>query len=197
MGFFGHVVAARVVAPAAFAGAEPVEGCWADGIHVWRVPDRLGPDWDQVVDFVDQLVEHVPGGFLCASVFDSDGALVHVGVPGRDVARCWLHVDGVAAHFFPAWAPFDDAGRRLEPEAEAAQDAEWESLAAAYRTELEQSALPSDAAAAECRAWALAAGLEPGPLQEVVATLETRSLFVEETFVRLLEVLGAGVAAGA
>ena len=196
MGFFGHVVAARVDAPAAFAGAEAVDGRWAGGIHVWRVPDRLGADWVQVVDVVDQLVEHVPGGFLCASVFDSDGALVHVGVPGRDVGRCWLHVDGVAAHFFPAWAPFDDAGRRLEPDVEAAQGAEWESLAAAYRTELEQSALPSDAAAAECRAWALAAGLVPNLAEEVEAALDSHSLVVEETFVRLLEVLGAGAVAG-
>lgn len=194
MGFFGHVVAARVDAPAAWPLAERVDGRWVDGVHVWRVPDRLGVDWDPVIAFVDALVPAVPGGFLCASVFDSDGALVHVGAPGRDVSPFWLHVDGVVAHFLPPWAPFDDAGQRLEPEAEAAQDAEWETEAAAYRAELEASALPSDAAAAECRAWALAAGLEPRPLDEVVAVLDSRSSFVEETFARLLAVLGAASA---
>jgi hypothetical protein len=191
MGFFGHLVASHAAPGSAFPNAAPEPGDWATGLHVWRVPERLGPEWEPFEAFVDRLAAGVPGGFLSASVLDSDGAYVHVGTPGRDVERFWLHLDGFVSHFVLPWAPFDEAGNPLPEDVAAEQDAEWERMAAAYAEQVRALGLTGDAAAAACRDWAYASGFEPAPVDVVRAALETHELLVEDTFVGLLRTLGA------
>ena len=152
---------------------------------------RLGPDWAPFQAFAEQLAAEVPGGFLAASVLDSDGALVHVGIPGRDVSWCWLHLDGFVSNVVVPWAPFDERGEPLAGDALAAQTAEWEREASAYADALRRIGLEGEAAAAECRDWARQSGLEPAPLDVVCAALDAREVFVEETFHGLLQALGA------
>jgi hypothetical protein len=191
MGFFGHLVASRSAPGPAFPEAEPEPGDWPPGLHVWRVPERLGPDWEPFEAFVDRLAAGVPGGFLTAAILDSDGAYVHVGTPGHDVERFWLHLEGFVSHFVLPWAPFDDAGNPLPEEVAAEQDAEWERMAAAYTEQVRALGLTGDAAAEACRAWAYASRLEPAPADVVRAALETHELLVEDTFRGLLRALGA------
>jgi hypothetical protein len=191
MGFFGHLVASRAAPGPAFPGAAPEAGDWSHGLHVWRVPERLGPDWEPFEAFVDRLVAEVPGGFLSASVLDSDGAYVHVATPGRDVERFWLHLDGFVSHFVLPWAPFDEEGNPLPEDVAAEQDAEWERMAAAYTEQVRALGLTGDAAADACRDWAYASGLEPAAVDVVRAALETHELMVEDTFLGLLRALGA------
>ena len=190
MGFVGHLVASRAAPGSAFPGAEPEPGDWTQGLHVWRVPERLGPEWEPFEAFVDRLVAGVRGGFLSASILDSDGAYVHVGTPGHDVERFWLHLDGFVSHFVLPWAPFDEAGNPLPEEVAAEQDAEWERMAAAYTEQVRALGLTGDAAAEACRDWASANGLEPAPVDVVRAALEAHELLVEDTFRGLLRALG-------
>ena len=191
MGFSGHLVASRSAPGPAFPDAEAEPGDWAPGLHVWRVPERLGPDWDPFEAFVDRLVAEVPGGFLSASVLDSDGAYVHVRTPGRDVERCWLHLDGFVSHFVQPWAPFDDDGNPLPEDVAAEQDAEWERMAAAYTEQVRALGASPDVAAEACRGWAYASGLDPAPVADVRAALEAHEVLVEETYAGLLRALGA------
>lgn len=191
MGFFGHLVVSRSDAAVPWAAAEPEPGPWAAGLRVLRVHERLGGDWEPVEDFRDRLLEHVLGGFIGASVWDSDGALLVVGVPGRPVGRYWLGIDGVVPHFVLPWAPFDGDGNRLSPEAEAEQDAEWKAEADAYREQMLRLALPTDDAARLCVDWARHHDLATGSVDDVAAALTSDHTFVEETFTAVLESLGA------
>jgi hypothetical protein len=191
MGFTGHLVASVAAPGPAFPDAEPEPGDWAPGLHVWRVPERLGPEWEPFQVFAERLAAEVPGGFLSASVLDSDGAFVHIGIPGRDVERCWLHLAGFVSHFVLPWAPFDDAGNPLPEDVATEQDAEWERRAAAYAEEVRALGLTGDAAAVACRDWASASMLDPAPVEVVRGALETHRVFVEATFLGLLRTLGA------
>lgn len=182
MGFFGHIVASAWPPGATFPGVEPEPGEWTSGLHVWRVHDRLGPDWAPFEAFARRLAENVPGGFLVASVVDSDAALVHIGIPGQDVGWAYLHVEGIASHFVPSPVPYDDA---------AARDADWQRRADAFVEQLRATALPEDEAAEQCREWAEVSGLAPAPADAVGAALTRREAVVKETFHGLLGALGA------
>lgn len=191
MGFFGHFVVAQADATALWAASEPEPGRWAASLHVLRVPERLGGDWTRVEEFRDQLVKQVPGGFIGASVWASDGAFMVVGVPGQPVGRYWLSIDGVVPHFVPPWAPFDEDGNELSPEAEAAQDARWKVEADEYREQMLRLALPTDDAARLCVDWARHNKLATGSASDVATALTSVHTFVEETFIAVLESLGA------
>ena len=188
MGFFGHLVVSRAELGETM-GAEAEAGRWTSGVGVWRLPAALG-EWGQVVDFTPRLVDGSPGGFLAASVFDSDGAVLQIGTPGRDVAWSWLHLEGLVSNLVLPWAPFDEHGEPLSEEEVAAQDVEWQKSADAYVEALRAFGLEGNDAAEGCRAWAVASGLEPAGVVDVRAALEATNVFVEETFVGLLEALG-------
>ncbi len=191
MGFFGHFVVSQSDTAALWAAAEPEPGPWAARLHVLRVHERLGGDWTPVEEFRDRLVENVLGGFIGASVWDSDGAFLVVGVPGQPVGRYWLSIDGVVPHFVPPWAPFDEDGNKLSPEAEAAQDAEWGVEADGYREQMLGLALSTEDAARLCVDWARHNNLPSGSVDDVAAALISIHTFVEETFTAVLESLGA------
>ena len=192
MGYFGHLVASRAAPGPEFVDAETEPGDWSPGLQAWRLPQRLGSDWAPFQAIAERLAAAVPGGFLAASVLDSDGALVHIGIPGRDVAWCWLHLDGFVSNIVLPWAPPDELGGTLAGEALAAQTAEWEREANAYAVGLRGIGLEGDDAAAACSDWAQAAGLDPAPVDVVRDALEAREVFVEETFHGLLRTLGCG-----
>lgn len=189
MGFFGHLVASRSAPPTAVPGVELEPGSFR--LPVWRASDRLGSGWEAYEAWAVRLAAEVPGGFLSASVLDSDGALLQIGVPGEDVGWTWLHLDGFVSQVLPPWAPVDEDGELL-PEAEAAaQQAEWDHDAADYATRLREVAMDEGAAAEMCRRWAVASGLDPAPTHVVGEVLGSHSVLVEDTFVQLLRVLGA------
>lgn len=191
MGYSGHLVATARPPGDAFPDAEPEEGDWAPGLHVWRVHDRLGPDWGPFEAFAVRLAGNVPGGFLVASVVDSDAALVHIGIPGQDVGWAYLHVEGIASHFVPSPVPYDDEGHPLPPDEVATQDADWQRDADAFVEQLRATALPDEVAAVRCREWAEVSGLSPASVGVVVEALARREAAVEDTFHGLLATLGA------
>ena len=83
--------------------------CWLAIVETIAGLDRHEDPFEA---FVDRLVAEVPGGFLSASVLDSDGAYVHVGTPGRDVERCWLHLDGFVSFSCSPGVPSTTTGTR-------------------------------------------------------------------------------------
>jgi hypothetical protein len=192
MGFFGHLVASRSAPPSSVSDVELEPGPWR--VPVWRTSDRLGAGWEAYQAWAELLAAEVPGGFLSASVLDSDGALLQIGVPGEDVGWAWLQLDGFVSQVLPPWAPLDEDGQLLPAAEAAAQQAEWDQYAADYAAQLREVAMQGDAAAQMCRRWAHASGLEPASAHDVGEVLGSHSVLVEETFGRLLSVLGASSA---
>ena len=92
MGFFWHLVMTTVDLSDAVPASEPMRS--VDGLYALRVSDRSPLDWARLDDRHHVLAERAFGGFVSASVIDSDGALLAIGVPGHDMARAWLHLDG-------------------------------------------------------------------------------------------------------
>jgi hypothetical protein len=191
VGFFGHLVFSAADITALWKDATPDPGNWVGDTKAYRIFDRFGEDWRPVEDFHARLREQVTDGFIAASIWDGDGALLIVGVPGRPEGPYWLNVDGVIGHFLPPWAPFDETGNRLSPEAEAEQDAEWKVEADQYREELLAMALSTDRAAHRLIDWARLKNLQAGSASNVASALNSSHVFVEDTIAAVLTSLGA------
>jgi hypothetical protein len=159
----------------------------ACGARTWAARRRL----DAVNDFMTRLAANVRGGFIGASIWDSDGAFLVVGAPGLAVGRYWLQIDRVIGFFVVPWAPFDEDGNPLSPDEVAAQQAEWNIEADAYREKMLRLALSTEEAADLCVNWARQSNLTPRPATEVANVLTSMNVFVEETFGQLLGALGA------
>ena len=188
MGFFGHMIASRADLTHLFADSEPLDVM--DGVHGLQVFGEIDPDWDAIARHDQLLIEHAADGFLSASVYDSDGALLSIGVPGQNLGHAWLQLDGAVGFFFQPWSPFDEDGRRLSPAEEAKQDAEWEAEAAQYREQMVNAVSDPAHAAALCVELATSLGLKAQAPDVVEKRLQGQKVFVEDTIAELWTALG-------
>lgn len=192
MGFSGYLVFGRserplVEAPVFRALHEEVR----DGIDAWW--PRPGGWQTLQLDYglwkaadLAALVEWTGAAACCASVYDSDTALINgLGTDGRQW-DAYLHLELLAA---------GEAGNLWEEEPESMGDMSiWvttPAYAAATRRKLAEleATVPADARAA--LAWAANAGF-PGKADpaSIEAVLRSHEVFVEESFTALLDRLG-------
>lgn len=193
MGFTGQLVAALTDLSGVWPDAETETGQWPAGVHVLRSHDGLDLDAAGIGQYVGWLGRQSPEGFIAVSVWDSDGALLSVGRRTAPVAHHWFGLRAAIAFEQPPYAPFDDGGRPLSPEAEASLEREWEAEVAELERELRALALPLDAVATQCVEWARSSGLDAVTADRVRRVLaQEHRVFADELFYDLMACFAGG-----
>ncbi|MPZ79118.1 MAG: hypothetical protein GEV28_01425 [Actinophytocola sp.] len=193
MGFWGSFVVCRSLEelPALMPALEAFEvdpaGDFAEPWRVWRVWTRTR---SLPADTFDVLTASSRGPVLIGKIVASSGAQVRAISAPSGPWETYLHLESLLSYVVVPWAPFDEDGNPLDDDALKEQNARYEREVAAVREELLASAHMGIEAARRAASWARDAGLVPAPDDDLRRVLDSRSVFVEETFFELLRRLG-------